>query len=756
MHNVRHGQRYVVTPPLRALTAPREGQRSRAGSSPRIATGLRAGFTSVLAAALAAGGMLSAGSPAAGSSRPNNSGSQSSIGSLLGTGSQLGGGELRQYDGGAPAAPAARAGALGSHSILIQPVYWGDSEPAALDNAAIGAQVRDTSAYLRTTSASQITATLNQVRPWARITLTDAEAAACDVGAIERAARAVAPAQPGSRHHFTIVFPESAACQFGTLASRGLTPAGDGVAFVNGPARLAWPHMAFGIGSNAGLGLANSLDCWTDAAHTEPVPLSGYCREQTGGDPWELMGWWPYGKIGTLSGGSLRRLGVFSAEDFPEVTPGTGQFAFIRPVSAYTGQRGFGVTLGMERYTVEYRTPSGLDNWIDDATMTDPQGVTRSDPGGGVIVRYQDVGSDTPANAYVLDFHPDGKVESTRRHPGLEAGESWISPHGVMRLEVLSTTSAGANIKIDFPGIDKVERWSGVDRYAASATISARSYDPGVAVAYIASGEVFADALSGAPVAGKDKGPILLTDDQKLSGAVMTELRRLQPGRIVVLGGPATVSESVASKLADFTTGEVTRWAGPDRYATSATISANSFAPGAATVYIASGQVYTDALSGAPVAGKNASPVLLTDTDRIPGAIVTELQRLQPGRILIMGGVNTITAAVERQLRGYTSGSVTRVSGADRFATSAAISAANYGPGTAVLYVASGRGFPDALSGAPVAGMTRGPILLVDTAEVPRVVANEITRLQPQRIVLLGGPNTVTESVRAILGSYLP
>ena len=151
--------------------------------------------------------MLSAGSPAAGSSTPNNSGSQSSIGSLLGTGSQLGGGELRQYDGGAPAAPAARAGALGSHSILIQPVYWGDSEPAALDNAAIGAQVRDTSAYLRTTSASQITATLNQVRPWARITLTDAEAAACDVGAIERAARAVAPEQPGSRNHFTIVFP---------------------------------------------------------------------------------------------------------------------------------------------------------------------------------------------------------------------------------------------------------------------------------------------------------------------------------------------------------------------------------------------------------------------------------------------------------------------------------------------------------------------------------------------------------------------
>ena len=52
--------------------------------------------------------------------------------------------------------------------------------------------------------------------------------------------------------------------------------------------------------------------------------------------------------------------------------------------------------------------------------------------------------------------------------------------------------------------------------------------------------------------------------------------------------------------------------------------------------------------------------------------------------------------------------------------------------------------------------MTRGPILLVDTTTVPKVVGAEIDRLQPQRIVVLGGPNTVSESVRAVLGSYLP
>ena len=73
------------------------------------------------------------------------------------------------------------------------------------------------------------------------------------------------------------------------------------------------------------------------------------------------------------------------------------------------------------------------------------------------------------------------------------------------------------------------------------------------------------------------------------------------------------------------------------------TIATKSFAPGVATAYIASGRVYTDALSGAPVAGKNDNPVLLVDTTKIPSSIAAELTRLQPGRIVVMGGPNTIS-----------------------------------------------------------------------------------------------------------------
>ncbi|HEU0236863.1 MAG TPA: cell wall-binding repeat-containing protein, partial [Candidatus Limnocylindrales bacterium] len=53
-------------------------------------------------------------------------------------------------------------------------------------------------------------------------------------------------------------------------------------------------------------------------------------------------------------------------------------------------------------------------------------------------------------------------------------------------------------------------RYAGSDRYATAAAISAAHYAPGVAVAYVATGANFPDALAGAAVAGNLGGPLLL------------------------------------------------------------------------------------------------------------------------------------------------------------------------------------------------------------------------------------------------------
>jgi len=68
-----------------------------------------------------------------------------------------------------------------------------------------------------------------------------------------------------------------------------------------------------------------------------------------------------------------------------------------------------------------------------------------------------------------------------------------------------------------------------------------------VPVAYIATGLNFPDALAGAAVAGSQGAPILLVLPDSIPAATAAELARLQPGRIVILGGAGVVSDGVAN-----------------------------------------------------------------------------------------------------------------------------------------------------------------------------------------------------------------
>jgi putative cell wall-binding protein len=286
------------------------------------------------------------------------------------------------------------------------------------------------------------------------------------------------------------------------------------------------------------------------------------------------------------------------------------------------------------------------------------------------------------------------------------------------------------------------DRWAGADRYATAAAISAQSFAPGVPVAYVATGATFPDALAGAAAAHHEGGPIILTAPDALSGAAAAELQRLDPGRIVVLGGPGSVSDVVlqAIETGGYTTGGVTRLYGADRYETAAAISAAAFDPGPAVAYIATGTNFPDALVGAAAAGTDDAPLLLTTKDALPDATKAELGRLKPKGLVILGGTGVISSAVASALDAYTTGGVVRLAGADRYATAAAISAASFSAGSAIAYVATGANFPDALAGAALGK----PLLLVPGASIPTAIEDETTRLSPNRIVVLGGIYTVS------------
>src|SRR4051812_25315889 len=62
---------------------------------------------------------------------------------------------------------------------------------------------------------------------------------------------------------------------------------------------------------------------------------------------------------------------------------------------------------------------------------------------------------------------------------------------------------------------------------------------------------------------------------------------------------------------------------------------------------------------------------------------------------------------------GASASGTTRLSGADRYATAAAVAHASFSPGVPVVFVVTGRSFPDALTAGPAAAHRGGPVLLV-------------------------------------------
>ncbi|HRY11821.1 MAG TPA: cell wall-binding repeat-containing protein [Candidatus Nanopelagicales bacterium] len=372
-------------------------------------------------------------------------------------------------------------------------------------------------------------------------------------------------------------------------------------------------------------------------------------------------------------------------------------------------------------------------------------GLTGSQPNDLKSVVVSGVGSDVNASIDTL-----GNFDAVL--PGLTAGTYTATATATFADNSTDSDSVTFTVQA---APDKVVRWAGADRYEASADISAESFDPGVRRAFVASGLIFTDALSGSAVAGKTPGPMLLVKTDEIPSAIRDELVRLQPKEIIVLGGSNTISPRVESQLESLTTGAVRRWDGSDRYEASADISANTFDPGVETAFVASGLIFTDALSGSPIAGKTPGPMLLVETDEIPPAIAAELTRLKPKEIVVLGGPATVTDAVQQQLKRFTNGVVDRWDGLDRYEASAKISAKSFRPGVRTAFIASGLIFTDALSGSPIAGATPGPMLLVKSDDIPPSIETELNRLKPQRIVILGGPATVSAGVEASLEAFV-
>ncbi len=193
------------------------------------------------------------------------------------------------------------------------------------------------------------------------------------------------------------------------------------------------------------------------------------------------------------------------------------------------------------------------------------------------------------------------------------------------------------------------------------------------------------------------------------------------------------------------------RVAGADRYSTSVEV-AQRASPTGRTVVIVSGRDanLVDGLVAGPLAHSLAGPVLLVGAT-IPSVIRAELIRRTADHAIIVGGPSAVSDAVATDL-GTLGITVERVSGADRYATAAAVAIRVGAPSMAAI-VASGASasLADALSASGPASALQRPIVLVQRDSVPAATSAVLQTLGVTVTTCIGGTGVISEAVRTAL-----
>lgn len=347
-----------------------------------------------------------------------------------------------------------------------------------------------------------------------------------------------------------------------------------------------------------------------------------------------------------------------------------------------------------------------------------------------------------------------------------------VGPHWLQYFSVdkLGNAEMTRSVYFDVLPVDAAEpvAIAGESRIDTAIQASQQAFDAGsVDTVVIATGYNWPDALGGAALAGAYNGPILLTKPGDLPTTVATEITRLGAGKAVILGGTSAVSADVVTQLKTLLGDEnVTRVSGASRYDTAQAIAAATvelLGPGYdGTAFVATGGKFPDALGASPLAAGASWPIYLANpTTGLATATKAAMQADGVTDVLLLGGTSAVSSAIETDLKGiYGSARVTRLAGADRYATACVV--AQYGVDHAGLKwnkvaIATGSNFPDALAGGVLQGLDGSVMLLTPGTELNASVNAKLTanKSQISEVRYLGGLNAVTAAVRNAVNAII-
>jgi len=189
-------------------------------------------------------------------------------------------------------------------------------------------------------------------------------------------------------------------------------------------------------------------------------------------------------------------------------------------------------------------------------------------------------------------------------------GTAATTPTGAGTVYVIGGPYAiapGIDVELEHAGYDVV-RIAGSNRFDTSVHVAQCEGTPNTVL--LATGRIFADALSAGPAAASVPGgaSVLLTDGTAMPPSVASYLGGLTSPTVYAVGAAAAQADPQATALF-----------GGDRYATSVIV-AQKFFPAPSVVGVATGADFPDALAGGGAMGIKGGPVLMSGPDTLPSA----------------------------------------------------------------------------------------------------------------------------------------
>ncbi|HBG1123079.1 TPA: cell wall-binding protein Cwp10 [Clostridioides difficile] len=278
--------------------------------------------------------------------------------------------------------------------------------------------------------------------------------------------------------------------------------------------------------------------------------------------------------------------------------------------------------------------------------------------------------------------------------------------------------SSGGGSSSDSTSNVTVKKLKGADRFETAIKISQSGWTKSDTVV-IVNGEdkSMVDGLTATPLASVKNSPILLSSNEKLPQKTVEELKRLNPSKVIVIGGNNSMPNSVVEAIKAVNSKiSVQRIGGDTRYQTSINIAKEiDKTNNVSKLYIGAGNGEADSLSIASLAGKEKTPIVLTQKDGVDNEAEQFIKSNKVSNIYFIGGVEKISNKAIEQVGKIANKDISnnRVAGQTRQETNAKVIDKFYSQSKLDgVVVANQDKLIDALAVGPLAAKNNSPVIL--------------------------------------------